>query len=96
MNYECHGQAIGLGNQLVENPDMACDPVIAAKLMASFMKTNVTRIKAALVANDLAQARKCVNGGSHGLAEFAAAYTTGAGLIPEDINLGPSASTALA
>ena len=35
-NYECHSQAIGLGNQLVENPDMACDPVIAAKLMASF------------------------------------------------------------
>jgi putative chitinase len=95
-NYECHGQAIGLGDQLVENPDMACDPVVAAKLMASFMKTNVTRIKAALVANDLAQARKCVNGGSHGLAEFAAAYTTGAGLIPEDIDIGPSASTALA
>jgi putative chitinase len=95
-NYEFHGQAIGLGNQLVENPDMACDPVIAAKLMASFMKKNVTRIKAALATNNLAQARKCVNGGSHGLAEFAAAYTTGAGLIPEDIDIGPSASTALA
>jgi hypothetical protein len=95
-NYEFHGQAIGLGNQLVENPDMACDPVIAAKLLASFMKTNAARIKAALVANDLAKARKCVNGGSHGLAEFAAAYTTGVGLIPDDIDIGPSASTALA
>ncbi|MGI8961066.1 MAG: peptidoglycan-binding protein [Bryobacteraceae bacterium] len=95
-NYECYGQAIGLGNQLVENPDLACDPVIAAKLMASFIKTNATRIKAALAMNDVAQARKCVNGGSHGLAEFATAYTTGAGLIPEDINIGPSPSTALA
>jgi putative chitinase len=95
-NYECHGQAIGLGNQLVENPDMACDPVVAAKLMASFIKTHATEIRAALASNDLAQARKCVNGGSHGLAEFAATYTTGAGLVPEDINIGPSASTALA
>jgi putative chitinase len=95
-NYESHGQAIGLGNQLVENPDMACDPVIAAKLLASFIKTNVTRIKTALATNDLAQARKCVNGGSHGLTEFAAAFTIGAGLIPKDIDLGPSASTALA
>lgn len=95
-NYEFHGQAIGLGNQLVENPDMACDPVIAASLMASFIKANVTRIRAALGTNDLAQARKCVNGGSHGLAEFASAYTTGAGLIPENIDVGPTASTALA
>jgi putative chitinase len=95
-NYAFHGRAIGLGNQLVENPEMACDPVVAAKLMASFMKANATPIRAALVANDLAQARKCVNGGSHGLTEFAATYTTGIGLIPEDINLGPSASSALA
>jgi predicted chitinase len=76
-NYEIHGRAIGLGDQLLENPDLACHPVIAAKLMASFMKINETRIKAALAENDLAQARRCVNGGSHGLAEFAAAYTTG-------------------
>jgi peptidoglycan L-alanyl-D-glutamate endopeptidase CwlK len=95
-NYQFHGQAIGLGNQLVENPEMACDTVVAAKLMASFIKSNVTHIRAALAAKDLAQARKCVNGGSHGLSEFAAAYTTGIGLIPEDINIGPSASSALA
>jgi putative chitinase len=95
-NYAFHGRAIGLGNQLVENPEMACDPVVAAKLMASFMKANAMPIRAALLAKDLAQARKCVNGGSHGLTEFAATYTTGIGLIPEEINLGPSASTALA
>jgi hypothetical protein len=95
-NYQFHGQAIGLGNQLVENPEMACDPVVAAKLMASFMKANAKPIRAALAANNLAQARKCVNGGSHGLTEFAATYTTGIGLIPDDINIGPSASTALA
>lgn len=95
-NYQFHGQAIGLGNQLVENPEMACDTVVAAKLMANFIKANLTSIRAALAANDLAQARRCVNGGSHGLAEFAAAYTTGIGLIPENIDIGPSASSALA
>jgi putative chitinase len=80
-NYQIHGQAIGLGDQLLENPSLACEPVIAAKLMASFIKMNETRIKAALANNDLAQARRCVNGGSHGLAEFTAAYTTGADLL---------------
>ena len=95
-NYKLHGEAIGLGDQLVENPGMACDPLIAAKLMASFIKTNATRIRAALAAKDLAQARQCVNGGSHGLADFAAAYTIGLNLIPEDLGGGPTASTALA
>jgi putative chitinase len=95
-NYHFHGQAIGLGNQLLENPDMACDPATAAKLMASFIQTSAAPIRAALAANDLAQARKCVNGGSHGLIEFTAAYRTGIGLIPEDLNIGPTGSTALA
>jgi len=95
-NYKFHGQAIGFGDQLVENPGMACDPVIAAKLMASFIKTNATRIRAALAARDFAQARQCVNGGSHGLTDFTAAYTIGLSLIPEDLDIGPTASTALA
>jgi putative chitinase len=95
-NYQLHGEAIGLGNQLVENPDLACDPVIAAKLMASFIKANATRIRAALGMNDLAHARQCVNGGSHGLTRFTAAFTLGMNLIPEDIDIGPTASSALA
>jgi putative chitinase len=95
-NYQFYGQAIGLGDQLVENPGLACDPEVAAKLMASFIKTNATRIRAALAANNLALARQCVNGGSHGLTEFTAAFTTGVSLIPEDLDIGPSASSALA
>jgi peptidoglycan L-alanyl-D-glutamate endopeptidase CwlK len=69
-NYKVHGAAIGLGNQLVDNPSLANDPQIAAKLLASFLKSKEQKIRNALAAKDLATARKAVNGGSHGLAEF--------------------------
>ncbi len=90
-NYALHGQAIGLGNQLVENPSMACDPGVAAKLLASFMRVNAGRIAEALAANNLAEARRCVNGGTHGLAGFTAAYTTGMLLLPPEVQLRPAA-----
>ncbi len=37
-----------VGNQLIENPDLANDPGIAARLLASFLKTHEVRIRAAL------------------------------------------------
>jgi peptidoglycan L-alanyl-D-glutamate endopeptidase CwlK len=80
-NYAFHGAAIGLGNQLIENPDLANDPGIAARLLASFLKTHEERIRAALSANDLHEARRLVNGGSHGLDAFTAAYNTGLALL---------------
>lgn len=86
-NYRVHGQTIGLAQELLRNPGAACDAVIAAKLLASFLKANATRIKAALAANDLAAARRCVNGGSHGIEDFADAYLKGMRLIPEQIEI---------
>lgn len=80
-NYLRHGQALGLGNQLIENPDLANDPDIAAKLLASFLKDKERLIKDALVENDLRLARKLVNGGSHGLDRFTDAYNRGDSLI---------------
>src|SRR5580698_4175697 len=47
-NYALHSVAIGLGDQLIENPDLANDPKIAARLLASFLKTHEERIRAAL------------------------------------------------
>src|SRR5882672_3349430 len=38
-NFLEHGQAIGLGNQLIDNPKLANQPDIAAKLLASFLKS---------------------------------------------------------
>lgn len=84
-NYAFHGAAIGLGNQLIENPDLANDPEIAARLLAGFLKAREAKIRAALTAGDLAAARKLVNGGSHGLDTFSAAYNSGLRLLPDQI-----------
>ena len=76
-NYLRHGQAIGLGSQLVDRPERANDPDIAARLLASFLKSKDSRIRQALDDDDLAQARRLVNGGSHGLEQFSEAFRIG-------------------
>lgn len=80
-NYDKHGRAIGRGDQLIQNPELANDPDIAAKLLASFLKDKEVAIKEALLDNDLKQARRLVNGGSHGLERFTDAFTRGDRLI---------------
>ena len=80
-NYRVHGAAIGLGNQLITNPDLANRTDIAAKLLASFLKNKEGAIRDALRAGDLKLARKLVNGGSHGLADFTDAFNIGKALI---------------
>jgi hypothetical protein len=80
-NYALHGAAIGLGDQLIENPELANDPNTASRLLASFLKTHEERIRAALSEGDLGEARRLVNGGSHGLDAFTAAYNTGLALL---------------
>jgi putative chitinase len=52
-NYQTHGAAIGLGKQLVNKPELANDPVIASRLLASFLKAKERTIKEALQENDL-------------------------------------------
>lgn len=80
-NYKEHGAAIGLGNQLVTNPDLANQPDIAAKLLTSFLKSKEAKIRNALRQNDLRTARKLVNGGSHGLDAFTQAFNIGKSVI---------------
>jgi hypothetical protein len=82
-NYAKYSQAIGLGDQLIQNPDLANDPAIAAGLLAIFLKDHETAIRAALAAGNLADARKQVNGGTNGLSDFTAAYNAGEGLLPD-------------
>jgi peptidoglycan L-alanyl-D-glutamate endopeptidase CwlK len=82
-NYQIHGAAVGLGDQLLQNPDLANEAGIASRLLASFLKSKELRIKEALLADDLATARKLVNGGTHGLEAFTNAYRIGERLIPE-------------
>ncbi|HYJ89241.1 MAG TPA: peptidoglycan-binding protein [Pyrinomonadaceae bacterium] len=80
-NYKQHGAAIGLGNQLIENPEMANQPDIAAKLLASFIKSKEQKIRKALAQGNLVAARKLVNGGSHGLDEFTHAFKKGKNIL---------------
>ena len=74
-NYISIGTKIGY--DLVNKPDLANDPVIAAKVLAQFLKTLEISIRGALKLNHLALARKKVNGGSHGLTEFTSAFKAG-------------------
>jgi peptidoglycan L-alanyl-D-glutamate endopeptidase CwlK len=80
-NYGQIGKELGLSDQLIQNPDRANEPDLAAKILACFIKDKLPRISAALDLSDLAQARKLVNGGSHGLKEFSEAFNTGMTLI---------------
>jgi putative chitinase len=80
-NYTKFSAELGLGNQLVTNPDLGNDPTIAGRLLAVFLKDKETQIRAALSNRDLALARKLVNGGSHGLSAFVDTFTIGEGLI---------------
>jgi putative chitinase len=79
-NYTKFGPIIGV-DDLISNPDQANDPDIAAKLLAAFIASKQTAIRTALAGNDLAAARRLVNGGSNGLDRFSAAYQIGASLL---------------
>jgi putative chitinase len=80
-NYQKYGPMVGIGDRLVNEPDCACDPDVAAKLLAAFLKDKERPIKEALLENDLKTARKLVNGGSHGLDRFSEAYNMGQRLL---------------
>ncbi|HEY3134734.1 MAG TPA: peptidoglycan-binding protein [Blastocatellia bacterium] len=80
-NYQKFSAKLGLGDDLINNPDLANDPDIAAKLLAAFLKDKEDRIRQALAADDLKTARKLVNGGSHGLQDFTDAFQKGESLF---------------
>lgn len=82
-NYKIMGEKIGLGNKLIETPDLANDPKIAARILAAFLKDKELRIKKELLEGDLCAARKLVNGGSHGINQFIEAYNIGQREIPD-------------
>jgi putative chitinase len=86
-NYERHGRLIEVAD-LVDMPDRANDPIIAARLLASFVNASRERIASALLAGDLAKARRLVNGGSHGIEAFTDAYQTGQQVFPDLLSMG--------
>lgn len=74
-NYAKYGKEIGI--DLIADPDAANKPDIAARLLALFIRDCQQRMIKAIDANDFREARRAVNGGSHGLNEFTRAYKAG-------------------
>lgn len=82
FNYQKFGNVIGVGDKLVNEPELASDPRVAGQLLAVFLKDKELQIKEALLEGDLRTARRLVNGGSHGLDRFEDAYHRGDEVIP--------------
>ncbi|MFL9912247.1 peptidoglycan-binding protein [Paraburkholderia sp. RL17-337-BIB-A] len=83
LNYATYGPKLTTPVDLVENPDLAGDPAIAADLLALFLADRELPIKNALLAGNMATARQLVNGGTNGLVRFEDAYQRGVNLIPD-------------
>jgi len=80
-NYQYYGGSLGLGTLLIEDPERANDSDTAAAVLACFIKHHEERLRDALARDDLAAARKQVNGGIHGLERFTEAFRIGEKLI---------------
>lgn len=84
-NYRTYGQRLGMGERLLDNPELANDASIAADILAYFLKDKENLIRQDLARSDLRAARRRVNGGSHGLQQFTAAFNTGLRLTSNEI-----------
>lgn len=74
-NYSRIGQNLGI--DLAHNPDIANEPATAGLILAEFLRDHQLAIRAALARRDLREARKQVNGGSHGYERFRDAFERG-------------------
>ena len=81
ISYEKYGAAIGLLEPLMANPDLANEPLIAAKILASYLKEKEDRIKSALLARNLATARTQWAGYPANFEEFRKAFQIGESLL---------------
>ena len=80
-NYKKYGPRLTPQQDLVHAPALANQPLCAAQILALFLKDQERNIKEAMLNNDYARARRCVNGGSHGLDRFTSAYQIGDDLL---------------
>jgi len=85
-NYQHYGRALSLGDALLDEPERANEPLIAARVLARFLKDRELPIKQSLLERDFARARRLVNGGRHGLTEFTASYLAGERLLPDVVD----------
>src|SRR5437764_13058780 len=74
-NYTPYAQRTG--HDLVHHPELACQLEVAAQLLAVFLADKEPAIRKALEQNNLAAARRLINGGTNGLDRFSACYSGG-------------------
>ena len=79
-NYRRIGGQIGV--PLENEFELANDAKTAAKILAAFLQNKESCVKDAMASRDFATARRCVNGGSHGLQAFTDCYVAGEREIP--------------
>ena len=69
---------------LEDNPDLIENPIVSARALAIFLHGKENEIREELGRGDMRQARRLVNGGSHGLDRFESVYRRGESLIAEN------------
>ena len=72
FNYNLFGPRISL--DLITSPELAVESYPAARLLFTFLSAKHEPLHKAVAEGNLAQARRLVNGGSHGLDRFSEAY----------------------
>jgi predicted chitinase len=83
-NYKNYGTALGV--DLVNEPELANDPEIAADILCAFLKDREQMIRDALADGNLLKVRKFVNGGSYGYEKFEESFDIGQELLEESDN----------
>jgi peptidoglycan L-alanyl-D-glutamate endopeptidase CwlK len=78
-NYTRYAQRTG--RDLVNHPELACQLDVAAQLLAVFLADKEPAIRQALAKNNLAAARRLINGGTNGLDRFSACYSSGCSVL---------------
>lgn len=73
-NYLKMSARLGLGDLLVQSPDLANDPGIASRIACAFVSDRFARIKTALDNDDIGAARKMLSGSLHGISQFGDIY----------------------
>jgi len=79
-NYAKYGPLVGA--DLIANPDLALDSVIASKILATYLKGVERAVRVATAEDALDDMRRTVNGGTNGLDVFTKAYRKGQPLFP--------------
>lgn len=77
FNYKKYSEALGMGSNLIDEPELANDPSVAADILVLFLKQKERAIKEALLDGNLKTVRRLVNGGLHGWERFSETYNKG-------------------